>query len=96
MLRLNPRHLKRRPVVILADRDKEEMDAELRSALRGFLLEWHTRSGSPHSIIDLRRVAAGQAKTVILLNPEGDEVHSIAFTDKAMHPTPAPCNYSCP
>lgn len=62
-----------RPVVILAERDKEEMDAELRTALRGLVLEWHTRQGAPHSIIDLRRVAAGQAKTVILLNPEGEQ-----------------------
>lgn len=32
-----------RPVVILAQRDKEEMDEELKTALRGYSLEWHTR-----------------------------------------------------
>ena len=61
--------------MILADRDKEKMDEELRTALKGYCtLEWHTRMGFPHSISDLQRVAAGQAKTVILLNPEGEEV----------------------
>ena len=32
-----------RPVVILAQRDKEEMDEELKTSLRGYSLEWHTR-----------------------------------------------------
>ena len=32
-----------RPIVILAQRDKEEMDDELKSALKGYSLEWHTR-----------------------------------------------------
>lgn len=66
-----------RPIVILADRQKEEMDEELRAALKGFTLEWHTRTGFPHSISDLQKVAAGQAKNVILLNPdsEAEEVH---------------------
>ena len=61
-----------RPVVILAERDKVEMDTELRSALKGFSLEWHTRVGSPHSIGDLERVSAGQARTIILLDPEDE------------------------
>ncbi len=63
-----------RPVVILADRQKEEMDEELRAALKGFTVEWHTRTGFPHSISDLQKVAAGQAKNVILLNPDSEEV----------------------
>jgi len=63
-----------RPVVILCNKDKEEMDEELRGALKGFKLEWHTRTGVPHSISDLKRVAAGQAKNVILLNPDDEEV----------------------
>lgn len=65
--------VRHRPVVILAEREKEEMDAELRAALRGFSIEWHTRMGYPHSISDLQRVAAGQAKNVILLNPDTEE-----------------------
>ena len=60
--------------MILADREKEEMDEELRAALKGISLEWHTRMGYPHSITDLQRVAAGQAKNVILLNPDSEEV----------------------
>ncbi|KAK9797373.1 hypothetical protein WJX73_006662 [Symbiochloris irregularis] len=61
------------PVVVLAERDKEEMDKELRGALRGYALEWHTRMGAPHNLSDLSRVAAGQAKTVILLDPDDSE-----------------------
>ena len=57
-----------RPVVVLADREKEEMDEELRHSLKGYKVEWHTRSGAPHCSSDLERVAAGQAKNVILLD----------------------------
>lgn len=57
-----------RPVVVLADREKEEMDDELRHSLKGYSIEWHTRSGAPHCSSDLERVAAGQAKNVILLD----------------------------
>ena len=57
-----------RPVVVLADREKEEMDDELRHSLKGYNIEWHTRSGAPHCSSDLDRVAAGQAKNVILLD----------------------------
>lgn len=63
-----------RPVVVLAERDKEAMDQEVRRALRGYELEWHTRSGSPHSSADLERVAAGQAHTIVLLHPEETKV----------------------
>ena len=57
-----------RPVVVLADREKEEMDEELRHSLKGYKIEWHTRSGAPHCSSDLERVAAGQAKNIILLD----------------------------
>ena len=60
----------------MAERNKETMDKELRSALRGMRLEWHARSGSPHSKTDLERVAAGQARTVILLHPDDADVHA--------------------
>ena len=66
--------LLRRPVVILAERDKEDMDVQLRRALRGSSLEWHTRSGAPHALADLEKVAAGQARTVILLQPDSEQV----------------------
>ncbi|KAK9917305.1 hypothetical protein WJX75_002985 [Coccomyxa subellipsoidea] len=58
------------PVVILAERDKEDMDVQLRRALRGSSVEWHTRSGAPHALADLEKVAAGQARTIILLQPD--------------------------
>jgi len=54
--------------VVLADREKEEMDEELRHSLKGYKIEWHTRSGLPHCSSDLERVAAGQAKNIILLD----------------------------
>ncbi|KAK9836266.1 hypothetical protein WJX81_000586 [Elliptochloris bilobata] len=59
------------PVVVLAERDKELMDRELRRELgRQPSIEWHTRAGAPHSIADLERVNAGLAKTIILMHPE--------------------------
>lgn len=62
------------PVVVLADREKEEMDEELRHSLKGYKVEWHTRSGAPHCSSDLERVAAGQAKNVILLDNNEEDV----------------------
>lgn len=50
-------------MVVLAERDKVEMDRELRRELgQQPNLEWHTRYGAPHSIADLERVGAGQAR----------------------------------
>ena len=63
-----------RPVVVLAERDKEDMDRQLRTALRGYKMEWHTRMGAPHNLSDLARVAAGQAKSIFLLHPDDSEV----------------------
>ena len=49
--------------------------AQVRRALSGFKgLEWHTRTGAPHCLADLEMVAAGQATSVILLNPEQEQV----------------------
>ena len=57
--------------MVLAERDKELMDRELRRELgRHPAVEWHTRCGAPHSIADLERVNAGLAKTIILMHPE--------------------------
>ena len=64
-----------RPVVVLADREKEEMDEELRHSLKGYQIEWHTRSGAPHCSSDLERVAAGQAKNIILLDSDVEVWH---------------------
>ncbi|KAA6419289.1 MAG: hypothetical protein FRX49_10813 [Trebouxia sp. A1-2] len=62
------------PVVVLADREKEEMDEELRHSLKGYKIEWHTRCGVPHCSSDLERVAAGQAKNIILLDNNIEDV----------------------
>ncbi len=60
--------------MVLAERDKDDMDAQLKRALWGQKIEWHTRSGAPHAIADLDKVAAGQARTIILLQPDQEEV----------------------
>ena len=77
-----------RPVVVLADREKEEMDDELRQSLKGYKIEWHTRSGAPHCSSDLDRVAAGQAKNVILLddNTEVGCLHTVPLKCIATSP----------
>lgn len=75
--------------MILAERDKEEMDSQLRRALRGSKVQWHTRSGAPHAVADLEKVAAGQARTVILLQPDSAQVRTeLCLT--ATVPTPSP------
>lgn len=66
----------RRPVVILADRPKEEMDKDCQDGLQDYDLEIHTRSGIPCSITDLNRVSAGTAKTILLLNPPDTQARS--------------------
>ncbi|GBF96827.1 hypothetical protein Rsub_09683 [Raphidocelis subcapitata] len=58
------------PVVVLADRDKDEMDREVHDAVGGRLAVI-TRSGSSTRLEDLRRAAVGSAGTVLLQYPEG-------------------------
>lgn len=59
-----------RPVVIMAERDKEWMDGEVQGALKGYKVNWQTRQGAPYSAADLAKVSAGNADTIILLRPE--------------------------
>lgn len=40
-----------RPVVILAEGNKEDMDRQLRRALTGSSIEWHTRQVPPTSAV---------------------------------------------
>ena len=79
-----------RPVVILANRPKEDMDKDCVEGLSDFDLEIHTRSGIPSSITDLNRVAAGTAKTILLLNPPDTEVSILRLASNlaagARHP----------
>ncbi len=56
-------------VVILADRDKVEMDAEIAAAMDGKRLRVVTRRGNSMTIADLGLVALAQSKAVIVLAP---------------------------
>lgn len=57
-------------VVILADRDKVDMDTEAMSAVRGTKLRVVTRRGSPIALDDLRLVSLEASKAIIVLSPE--------------------------
>jgi Trk K+ transport system NAD-binding subunit len=59
-------------VVVLADRDKVEMDDEIHSRLEKKKLKVVTRSGSPQSLNDLEVVNLPQARSVIVLSPEAN------------------------
>jgi len=59
----------KKPVVVLAERSKDEMDAAVRN-LKGLSLDLVVRSGRPSRQADLQRVAAAAAGTVLLLQPE--------------------------
>ena len=62
------------PVVILADKDKEEMDEELSEELGriGAGLNVITRNGSPNELNNIDRVAAGTARRIIVL-PQAED-----------------------
>ena len=49
----------RKPVVLLAERDRADMDAALDALRVDGRLDIVTRSGCPHCIDDLEKVAAG-------------------------------------
>jgi voltage-gated potassium channel Kch len=63
------RHHRGACVVLLADRDKLEMDSELAHVMHGHL-RVVTRSGSPMSLTDLQLVGLPTSKAVIVLAPE--------------------------
>ncbi|CAM9135459.1 unnamed protein product [Discosporangium mesarthrocarpum] len=68
------RRVRDKPVVILADRDKQEMDKEVRTGLKypgmpPSPLTVVTRRGRPSRIEDLDLVSAGKAKRSIILRP---------------------------
>ena len=67
------------PIVVLDDCEKEELDVIVSRAAEGLDLNIMTRKGCTHDVTDLRRVAAGRAKCVIWLEPNGDEVMVILF-----------------
>ncbi|DBB14997.1 hypothetical protein WJX82_007629 [Trebouxia sp. C0006] len=65
-------------VVIMAERNKSDMDADVQQALKGYKIRWQTREGAPFSAADLAKVSASAASTVILMRPDNSRV---AFKD---------------
>ncbi|KAL3158654.1 hypothetical protein ABBQ32_011397 [Trebouxia sp. C0010 RCD-2024] len=61
-------------VVIMAERDKSDMDADVQAALKGYKVRWQTRQGAPYSAADLAKVSASAASTVILMRPDNSRV----------------------
>ena len=57
-------------VVVLADRDKVDMDGEIATTLHGRRLRVVTRTGTPMTIVDLALVSIATCKSVIVLAPE--------------------------
>jgi voltage-gated potassium channel Kch len=64
---------KRPSVVILADRDKVEMDDLIREKVRPKRTRIVTRSGSPIDLGHLALVRPERARSIVVLSPEGDE-----------------------
>ena len=62
---------KKQAIVILADRDKEEMEDEIRSKIENFKTsKLIVRSGSPLELTDIAVVSPNEARSVIVLSPE--------------------------
>lgn len=66
-------------VVILADHDKVAMDDEIRSGLGDLPLRVVTRSGSPLVRRDLGLVNLGEARSVIVMSPDGPEADTVVL-----------------
>jgi ion channel POLLUX/CASTOR len=64
---------KRPSAVVLADRDKVEMDDMIREKVRPKRTRVVTRSGSPIDLGDLALVRPEKARSIVVLAPEGDE-----------------------
>ena len=63
------------PVVVLANRDKQAMDAAVKEALApNSPLKVHTRSGNPATFSALEVASAGDAKYVLFNKPVGSDV----------------------
>lgn len=68
----------KRSIVILGDKDKEDMDEDLRTALPNAERNGSkivTRSGVPTETSDLRKCSASMARSIILLSPPGLAPH---------------------
>ncbi len=64
---------KRPSAVVLADRDKVEMDDLIREKVRPRRTRVVTRSGSPIDLDHLALVRPERARSIVVLSPEGDE-----------------------
>ncbi len=63
-----------RTIVVLADRDKVEMEEEIRSRVgKTGRTKLVCRSGSPMDIDDLKIASIASARSIVILAPEGDE-----------------------
>lgn len=78
-----------KPVVVMADIEKKQLDAVVKRSLNGLTLDVFTRQGLAHSPADLRRVAADQADTIVLLQPEDED--SVSMTSVCY----CICNSNC-
>ena len=76
------------PVVILSEKEKEEMDAEVAAELKAGSsgLSVITRHGSPSELANMDRVASGTARRIIVL-PQGDEEDGDAQQTKSEQAT---------
>eukprot|EP00775_Hariotina_reticulata_P001867 gene1867-2204_t len=61
-----------RPLVILADKDKEDMDDLVLSFMKTNKLEIHTQHGKPYKLEHLAQVSAAEARAVLVLHPEAE------------------------
>jgi Trk K+ transport system NAD-binding subunit len=71
---------KKQHIVILADKDKEEMEDEIRSKILNFkTTKVIVRSGSPLELSDIAVVNPNDAKSIIVLSPEdkNGDIHVI-------------------
>ncbi|MCY0993348.1 potassium transporter TrkA [Nannocystis sp. ILAH1] len=66
-------------VVILAEHDKVAMDDELRSVLGDVPMRVVTRTGSPLVRRDLDLVNLGEARSVIVMSPDGPEADTVVL-----------------
>lgn len=64
---------KRPSAVVLADRDKVEMDDLIRDKVHPTRTRVVTRTGSPIDLADLARVRPEKARSIVVLSPEDDE-----------------------
>lgn len=62
-------------MIVMAAESKDDLDGVVTKALEGLNLDVRTRSGITHDLVDLKRVAADKAASIVWLDPDNsDEV----------------------